>query len=61
MELSFHKAILRELEVLRGFIIGGQNVNIRYADGTELIEDSEIKLQNLIQNEGKDLLVTRFH
>ena len=41
--------ILRELEGMEGFIIGGHNLNnLRYADETVLIAQSEEKLQNLL-------------
>ena len=37
-----------ELEDLKGFIIGGQNIyNLRYADGTVLIAKSEKKLPDM--------------
>lgn len=34
--------------ILRGFIIGGHNFNIKYADVTVLMAGSEMKLQNLL-------------
>ncbi len=51
----YSEAILRELEILPGFIIGGHNLNnIRYADDTVLIADTEKKLQNLLQKVAKE-------
>ena len=43
---SYSETILREIEDLNGFIISGHNVtNLRYADDTMLIADSEEKIQ----------------
>ncbi|MGX9987587.1 reverse transcriptase domain-containing protein [Soonwooa purpurea] len=51
----YSEAILRELEDLPGFIIGGHNLNnIRYADDTVLIADTEKKLQELLQKVAKE-------
>ena len=45
----YSEMILRELEGMEGFIIGGHNLNnLRYADDTVLIAQSEEKLQNLL-------------
>ncbi|XP_037794114.1 uncharacterized protein LOC119589587 [Penaeus monodon] len=45
----YSELILRELEGLQGFVIGGHNMNnIRYADDTVLISESEGKLQELL-------------
>ena len=45
----YGEIILRELEPLRGISIGGYNINnIRYADDTTLIADSEENLQDLL-------------
>ena len=45
----YSELILRELEDLPGLVVGGQNVNnIRYADETVLIVDSEEKLKKLL-------------
>ena len=42
----YSEMILRELEGMEGFIIGGHNLNnLRYADDTVLIAQSEEKLQ----------------
>lgn len=42
--------ILRELEVLSRYIIGSHNLhNIRYADDTVLIADTQRKLLELLQ------------
>lgn len=38
-------AVLSELEVKKGFVIVSHNLNVRYADDTMLIEDTEKKLQ----------------
>ena len=44
----YSETILREIEDLNGFIISGHNVtNLRYADDTMLIADSEEKIQAL--------------
>lgn len=40
--------ILRELEVLPGFIINGYNLNKRCTDDTDLIADAKRKLQELL-------------
>lgn len=41
--------ILRELEILPGFIIGSHNLdNIRYADNTMLITNTKRKLQEFL-------------
>lgn len=43
--------ILRKLEVLTAFIIGGHNLkNVRYRDDTSLMADSEEKLQAFLDN-----------
>ncbi|XP_037779155.1 uncharacterized protein LOC119575579 [Penaeus monodon] len=45
----YSELILRELEGLQEFVIGGHNMNnIRYADDTVLISESEGKLQELL-------------
>ena len=45
----YGEVILRDLVALPGFKIGGRNLNnIRYADDTVLIADSEQKLQDLV-------------
>ena len=42
--------IMRAIEDLEGIKIGGRNItNVRYADDTALIADSESKLQCLIE------------
>ena len=44
----YREKVLREIEDLNGFIISGHNVtNLRYADDTMLIADSEEKIQAL--------------
>lgn len=46
----YSEAIVRELEVVPGFVIGGHNLNsIRYADVTVLIADTERTLQKLLR------------
>lgn len=41
----YSEAILREIKVLPGFIIGGYKlINIRNTDDTVLIDDTKIKL-----------------
>ena len=45
----YSEMIMRELEDLEGIKIGGKNItNVRYADDTALIADSESKLQSLV-------------
>lgn len=45
----YRKAILRDLEVLTGLIISNHNLNnIRYAHYTNLIENTEMTLQNIL-------------
>ena len=45
----YSETILREIKDLNGFIISGHNVtNLRYADDTMLIADSEEKIQALL-------------
>ena len=45
----YSEMILRELEGLQGFVVGGHNMNnLRYADDTALISDSAEKLQKLL-------------
>ncbi len=45
----YSEKILRELDGVAGFIIGGHNANnLRYADDTALLADSEEKLQTLL-------------
>ena len=45
----YSEIILREVEGLQGFVIGGHNMNnLRYADDTVLISESEDKLQELL-------------
>ena len=45
----YREKILREIEDLNGFIISGHNVtNLRYADDTMLIADSEERIQALL-------------
>ena len=46
----YSEIILRELEGRQGFVIGGHNMNnLRYADDTVLISESEDKLQELLR------------
>ena len=46
----YSEVIMRELVELEGIKIGGRNLNnIRYADDTVLVADSEDKLQRLVQ------------
>lgn len=45
----YKEAVLRELEVLLRFVIGGHNLNnIRYVDDIVLIADAEGKLQDFL-------------
>ena len=45
----YSEMIMRELEGLEGVRVGGRNItNIRYADDTALIADSETKMQSLV-------------
>eukprot|EP00795_Rhopilema_esculentum_P010625 gene10625-biopygen13131 len=45
----YSELILRELDGMQGFIIGGHNMNnLRYADDTVLISESAEKLQELL-------------
>ena len=45
----YGEMIMREIEGMEGFSVGGRNVNnIRYADDTVLIADSKEKLQKLL-------------
>ena len=45
----YSEMILQETEDLKGFIIAGQNINnLRYADDTVLITESEKELQDLL-------------
>jgi len=45
----YGEVILRELDGMPGFVIGGHNVNnIRYADDTVLLAESQEKLQDLL-------------
>ena len=45
----YSEMIMRELEGLEGIRVGGRNItNIRYADDTALIADSETKMQFLV-------------
>lgn len=46
----YSEAILREFEFLSWLIIGGYNLNIRYADDTVWIAGTRRKLQDLLQN-----------
>lgn len=51
----YSETILRELEILSGFIIDGHNLdNIRHSDDTVLIAEMEKKLQNLLQKVVKE-------
>lgn len=45
----YREMILRELNELSGFIVGGKNIsNLRYVNYTALVADSEEKLQQLL-------------
>ena len=44
----YRKTMLRKIEDLNGFIISGHVTNLRYADDTMLIADSEENMQALI-------------
>ena len=45
----YSEMIMREIKDLEGIRIGGKNItNVRYADDTALIADSEVKLQSLV-------------
>jgi len=45
----YSEIILREISTLQGFLIGGHNLNnLRYADDTVLIAESEEKLQEIL-------------
>lgn len=62
----YNEAIMRELDVLPGFIIVSHNLKIRYADDTVVIADTEKKLQELLQkeikeNEKKGLNIKRYN
>ena len=47
----YSQAVVDELETMEGINIGGTNINnIRYADDTVLIADTEEKLQGLVDN-----------
>lgn len=53
--LTYSTFIVKDVEVLSGFSIGGQNCNnLRYADNTALIADTESKLQELFQDVVKE-------
>ena len=46
----YAEIIMREIDDMEGIRIGGQNVNnVRYADDTVLIADSEDKLQRIVE------------
>lgn len=52
---QYSETVLRELDVLTGFITDGHNLNnIRYEDDTVLIADMERKLQKLLQKVVKE-------
>ena len=61
----YGEVIMREIEEMEGFSIGGRNVNnIRYADDTVLVADSAEKLQALVSevnraSEEKGLKINR--
>ena len=61
----YGEVIMREIEMLEGLSIGGRNTNnLRYADDTVLIADSEDKLQALVDevnaaSEEKGLKINR--
>ena len=45
----YSEVILRDLEPMQGFTVGGHNINnLRYADDTILFAKSEDKLQELL-------------
>ena len=51
----YAEVIIREIKEEDGIKIGGKNINnIRYADDTVVIADSEEKLQNLLQRVNKE-------
>ena len=58
---TYSEIILRNIKHHEGVIVGGNNINnLRYADDTVLIADSEEKLQNIlttvtVENENKGL------
>ena len=41
--------VIAELEELEGISTGGKNINIRYADNTLLIADTEDKLRRIVE------------
>lgn len=43
-------SVLKELETMQEFIIGGCNLKIQHADDTVWMTDSKRKLQNIIDN-----------
>lgn len=43
-------SVLKELETMQEFIIGGRNLKIQHADDTVWMTDSKRKLQNIIDN-----------
>ena len=61
----YTEMIMRHIKDLKGFNIGGVNINnLRYADDTVLIADTEENLQNMMnktveESEGKGLTINR--
>lgn len=52
---SIQRGNLKELHVLPRFIIGGHNINsIRYEDDTEMLADTERKLQEFFDEDIKE-------